>query len=131
MKFDLATVLVALFGGGTLVGVLAFFFSPATQRLAFRRKDRDAIISRLETVEKRLQAVEEHNKNLTTAVAVLIQHDDSMREIVLRYEPNARIPTCAELLRRVGVSLHAILSLHEVPPEVAAPGAASPDNSAT
>lgn len=112
------TVIVAFLGG--LAAWLAFMIAPASERLAFRRKDRDQIIAQLQKLEvkvtkleEKVERLEDDNKNLLTAVAVLIQHDESLRDRILVLDPNAKIATCEEILKRFGVNLRRILGQDE------------------
>lgn len=80
----------SVFGGGTLVGALAYFISPASQRLAAKRKDADG---------RRL---------LTAGVIALGGWGDVLRDRVLQHEPNAAIDTSAQVLTRVRANLEAL-----------------------
>ena len=95
-KWQLA--LVTILGGGGFGGVLAYFVAPGSDRLAFRRKDRDAIVARLERLEKEVAELRSTNRFLTAGVTALAMHSDAMRVIVLRHEPSSDLKTASQIL---------------------------------
>lgn len=99
-------IVVALIG--TLAAWLAFFLSPASDRLAFKRKDRDEIISRLVRVESEVAELRTSNRFLTAGVTALQWHSDELRRSVMKADPSVVIPTAAQILLEVRANIDAL-----------------------
>ncbi len=99
-------IIVAIIGA--LAGWLAFFLSPASDRLAFKRKDRDEIISRLGRVEDEVAELRNSNRFLTAGVTALQWHSDELRRSVMKTDPTAVIRTAAEVLSEVRSNIDAL-----------------------
>lgn len=108
---DWLPIVAGLLGAGGFGGIIAYFVAPASERLSFRRKDKEAIYAEIARLREDVDDLKESNRNLTAAVAVLIQHDESLRERILQLDPNAKIPTTEEILKRIGVSLKYLFEL--------------------
>lgn len=100
--------IAALLGAGGIGGVLAYLAAPGSERLAFRRKDRDEIIKRLERLEK--EAVESRTsiRFLTSGVTALQWHSDELRRALIKTDPSLVIPTAAEILSEVRANIDAL-----------------------
>lgn len=92
----------------TLAALLAFFLSPASDRLAFKRKDRDEIISRFERIEKEVAALRTSNRYLTAGVTALQWHSDELRRSMMKTDPSLVIRTAAEILVEVRTNIDAL-----------------------
>jgi len=93
---------------GTFAAWMAFFLSPASERLAFKRKDRDEIITRLERVEKEVAELRHSNRFLTAGVTALQWHSDELRRSMMRTDPSIVIPTAAQILSEVRGNIDAL-----------------------
>lgn len=87
---DWILMIGSLLGGGTLVGALAYFLAPASERLAAKRKDADG------------------KRFLTAGVVALCGWGDALRQRVLTHEPNARIDSSGEVLTHVKTNLETL-----------------------
>lgn len=96
-----ASILIALITGGGL----AYLAAPGSERLAFRRKDRDAILARLEALEKEVVSIRSTNRFLTAGITALVMHSDAMRAVVLRHEPTYDLKTAAQILAEARANL--------------------------
>ncbi len=83
---------------GTLATVLALFLSPASDRLAFKRKDKDEIINRLVRIEAEVAELRHSNRFLTAGVTALQQHSDELRRSMMKTDPTLVIRTATEVL---------------------------------
>jgi len=90
---------------GTFAAWLAFFLSPASERLAFKRKDKDEIIVRLVRIETEVAELRHSNRFLTAGVTALQWHSDELRRSVMRTDPSAVIPTAAQILSEVRANI--------------------------
>lgn len=97
----IAIILGALGGASGLGTLLAFFIVPASKR-------HDEVQGRLNALDTRVQALEEKNSRLTAAVAVLVQHDEMLRQWIKRLDPTAVVSSAEEILAKVGMSLRLV-----------------------
>lgn len=95
---SIVTALGGLSGMGTL---LALFLVPASKRHEDTQK-------RLERLERKVARLSASNANLTAAVAVLIQHDEMLRDKIKELDSGAHIPTTEDILKRFGVNMKQI-----------------------
>lgn len=97
------TLLVAILGSlSGLAAILALFIVPASKRY-------EEVQERFKTQDARLFALEERNVKLTSAVAVLVQHDEMMRKQIKKFDPEAELMSANDILAMVGMSLDTVL----------------------
>ncbi len=96
-------IIVGFFG--SFAAVLAVFLSPASERLAFKRKDRDEIITRLVRIETEVAELRSSNRFLTAGVTALQWHSDELRRSVMKADPSIVIPTAAQILSEVRANI--------------------------
>lgn len=87
---DWILIVGSVLGGGSLVGALAFFLAPASDRLAAKRKDADG------------------RRFLTAGVIALCGWGDALRQRVLNHEPEAKIDPSEEVLAHVKKNLETL-----------------------
>jgi len=99
-------IIVALIG--SFAAWLAFFLSPASERLAFKQKDRDEIISRLVRIETEVAELRTSNRFLTAGVTALQWHSDELRRSMMKTDSSIVIRTAAEILLEVRSNIDAL-----------------------
>jgi len=87
-----------IIGGGGLVGLIAYLVAPASERLAFKRKDRDSILTRLADVEAITARQTVQINFLTAGVMALVAHSDELRDRILEKDKDAFIKTASQVL---------------------------------
>lgn len=95
------TAIVAILGGGGLVGVISLFVVPANRKYDSVQNEIAELRKEVETQRNELKDLRQLVRFLTSGVTALTMHSDSLRDAILRHDPQARIETAGEVLARV------------------------------
>lgn len=91
-------VIIAVIGTGGFGTILALFIVSPEKRFG-------SVETRISKLENEVTVLRVSNRFLTMGVSVLTMHSDVLRAELMRLDPNSRIETAAEVLKRVKTNI--------------------------